>query len=315
MSDKELWYNKYRPQSLDDYVWKDESTKAKITGWIQNPNDLPHLIMAGPYGTGKTTLALLLFHELKLDRADYLFINASLNTGIDTIRQDIIGFCENAGWTGIKIVVLDEAERLSQSAQKSLKGVMDTYGDHTRFIFTTNNLGSIAGALKSRARTVIMDAMDREEYIFRLVEIAQSEGVMPDVDAGLPIIETITNQTYPDLRKAIDIMQDSTVEGLLTEPSERSETEADWESFVVDTIVDLKNIVVLREMLAGVPANEIVDIYRFLYEKATAIFEDNEICGAAVELIAEHLDMHTRATFPDITVASLLIKLSRLYNV
>ncbi len=314
MSSSELWYAKYRPHTLDDFVWRDENTKNKLTEWIREER-IPHLILSGPYGTGKSSMAMLMAEVLELESSDYLFINASINTGIDTIRTDIIGFCENAGWSGQRLVVLDEADRLSTSAQDSLKGVMDEYGDDTRFIFTSNHIHRISGALKSRARTIMFDVMDSDNFVTKLCDIGIAEGVLDIEDeTQAEVIEQIVDKTYPDLRKGIDLLQDCVVDGSVSPLSNTSEAEATWESIVSDALVSESGVIPLRDMLASIPVSEMEKIYRYLYQNIPAIYaEDDKSKGNdAVIAIAEYMDMNSRSAFPDITLAALIIKLSRL---
>lgn len=305
MSKKELWYHKYRPQNLEDYVWKDDGVRQDFETWVENPALLPNIILAGPWGTGKTTLALILEDLLGLDRSDYLFINASLNTGIDTVRTDIISHCENTGWGSIKVVVLDEAERFSQSAQDSLKGVMDTYGEYTRFIFTTNRLSRMSEGLVSRSRTIHIDAMDMNAFIQRLLKILEEEEVEIDND-GVEVLQSIVDRTYPDMRKAIGLLQQSVANGKVQPLTEESETSSAWEKIIVDTVAGNVSLMEMRKALADLRREDIEDIYRFLYRET----EEHE----AVVLIAEYLDRHTRTPFPDITLSALLIKLKEIYE-
>ncbi len=314
MSENSLWYTKYRPHTLEDFVWKDDATKAKVLKWLGR-EDLPHLILAGPAGTGKTSLAMLVAEILKLEASDFLFVNASLKTGVDTIRTDIIGFCENSGWSGQRLVVLDEADRLSASAQDSLKGVMDTYGDNTRFIFTSNHIHKMTLPLKSRARTIMFDVIDTDSYITKLGEIGLAEGVLDLEDqTQVDTLQDIMDKAYPDLRKGIDLLQDCVLDGKVTPLSKTSESESPWEDIVANALTSAAGIIPLRDMLASIPVSEVEKIYRYLYENIPAIYaeEDADKGNRAVLMIADHLDMNARSAFPDITLAALIIKLSRL---
>ncbi len=306
----ELWYDKYRPKTLDEYVWKDESVRLKIQKWINNPGGQPNLIIAGPYGVGKTTLALLLRNEFGLENSDFLFVDASIDTKIDDIRENVISFCENTGWSGIKLVVLDEAENLSQKAQESLKGTINRYGAYTRFIFTTNNLSRISGGMKSRARSIVIDALDSEAFMEKLFKIGVAEGIIPEdfSDDDMNVMVAIQDRSYPDLRKAIDLLQDSVSEdGTLVLSRSSTETSRPWGEFIVDTIMGETGVAAIRDFTASMSKVEIEDVYRFLYTDTTELFDDE---GEAVRLIASYLDKNSRSAFPDITLTALLDELS-----
>lgn len=309
-----LWYHKHRPNSLDGYVWKNQELREKIESWVENTAAMPNLILAGPPGTGKTTLALMLQDLFQLDATDFLFINCTLkrNSSIETIRNDITSHCENGGWGGIKVVVIDESNRLSHAAQESLKGVMDAYGEYTRFIFTTNHVRKMDVAVLSRARLITMDVMDTDEFVDRVLGIAREEGVIGDgaEDEEIAALQEIVDAAYPDLRKAIDTLQDSVRGGKLHFPSKDAVIDESWMTVVLDTIGGNGSVDTLRQELVGVRPEDIEDIYRFLYEHVTEICPENT--EDAVTTIAEYLDKHSRSVFPDITLAALLFELQEL---
>ena len=313
MKNTQLWYQKYRPTDLEGYVFRDNALREKLTEWLNDPGSMPNLILAGPPGTGKTTLALMLQELLGLDSGDFLFLNCTIkrNSSIDVIRGDITNHCENAGWGGFKVVVIDEANRLSFAAQESLKGPMDAYGEYTRFIFTTNHVRKMDAAVLSRARTITMDAMDMDDFIGRVLMVAQTEGIIGDdpQEAEILALQEIVDRAYPDLRKAIDTLQDSVRGGKLVSPSEDAVIDATWTQVVIDTIAGDGTLDNLRRTLAGIRTEDIEDIYRFLYEHVTELVDHPE---DAITTIAEYLDRHARSAFPDITLAALLLELQEL---
>ena len=315
--EKELWYMKYRPESVSEYIWKNNELKEKIAGWIKDPGNTPHVIFEGPPGTGKTTLSLIVSNELgATDSGDLLFINASVEGGVDTIRSDIVNWCEGGGWSGLKIVVMDEAERLSKDAQEMLRGIMDKYGGFVRFIFTCNEIRRIRSALTSRARIITVDSLDRDAFVSRLLYIGGKEDAVDlENDEHLQLVTSIANQHFPDLRKAIDMMQDCIgADGKVKNPTESGEVSASWEQSLVDTIRKGK-IGKAREMAASLRKDEIEEVYRFLTEKSKDLFSsDEETEGAAIMMISEGLRWHYIVGFQDINLLSTLIMLQKLHQ-
>ncbi len=136
MAETALWYEKYRPTTLDDYVWVSDEIKSRFTFWLSDPNKLPHLILEGPPGTGKTTLALVIGRAI-VESNELLYINTNKHSGVDAIRETVTNFCETAGFDGLKMVLIDEADGLSVAAQDKLRGVINDYGDYCTITFTT----------------------------------------------------------------------------------------------------------------------------------------------------------------------------------
>lgn len=317
MTEKELWYSKYRPETLNDYIWKNKELKEKISGWIKDPASLPHVIFEGPSGTGKTTLSRIISNELgATDSGDLLFLNASVESGVETIRSDIVAWCEGGGWSGLKIVIMDEAERLSKDAQEMLRGIMDKYGDFVRFIFTCNEIRRIRSALTSRARIVTIDSLDRDAFVLKLLDIGAKENAVDmENDDQLELVQSIATQHFPDLRKAIDMMQDCVgPEGKVQNPTETGKVGASWEQALIDTIMKGK-IGKAREMAASLRKDEIEEAYRFLTEKSKELFSsDEETEGAAIMIISEGLRWHYIVGFQDINLLSTLIILQKLHK-
>jgi replication factor C small subunit len=140
-----LWIERFRPQTLDQYICSDE-LKQKFQSFIDN-NDIPHLILAGAAGMGKSSLARLLVHNID---CDYLILNASDENGIDTIREKVKSFASSASFKPLKIIILEEASFLTGPAQEALKNIIEEFSDKTRFIFTANYLGKIVEPIQSR---------------------------------------------------------------------------------------------------------------------------------------------------------------------
>lgn len=315
MSEKFLWYHKYRPTNLDGYVWKNDELKKRMENWIENPEYLPNIIFHGHPGTGKTTLSKLIPLVLGIDDEDVLFINTSRkeHSGIDAIRGLITDFCENAGWSGLKIVIIDEADRLTLPAQDGLRGVMDGFGGHVRFLFTCNHFRRMSPALKSRARAIEIDAMDQEMLIRRLLEIGEAEGVLDSgKDTDLESVVKIVDSTYPDVRKATDILQDVFQGGSSLEEALTYSRAASWEENVLQSILERSEPNEIKELSSSIRQTEIEDVYRFLYTNSGILFRDSELERFAIRRIADYMFKNSFGGFPDILLSGLLIELSEL---
>lgn len=299
-----LWYEKYRPKTLDDYVWTNNETRKQLEDWIKAPLDYPHLLLVGPTGTGKTTLALMMKSLLEGD-IDFKFIPASLRSGVDTIRDEIVGFCESGGFN-TKIVILDEIERISIGAQEMLRNVMDRYVGDVRFIFTGNRIDKTHDAVIGRMWTIQVEALDEGQFIDRLGDILDAEGVDVASDASLARLSTIVDENYPNMRKAISAMQMSVVNGVLVDTVDAGIV-LPWENELWELFAQF-DITRCRRFVTSIRADDFEQVYRVLYNSDAFGSNTDE----AILVIADHLYRHSQAGLPDITLCSCLIKLSEL---
>ena len=226
---KELWVEKWRPKTVDNYVFRDSAQKKQIQQWISD-NTIPHLLFSGNAGIGKTTLAKLLFNELDLNELDILEINASRTNSVDEIRNRIINFIQMIPFGDFKVVLLDEADYLSPNAQAALRGVMEEYHTTSRFILTCNYPNRIIPAIHSRCQGFHIAKLDKTDFTTRVAEILIAENVTPDLD----ILDTYIKATYPDLRKCINMVQMNSQDGVLLTPNEGDKGEQDWKLDMVE---------------------------------------------------------------------------------
>ena len=164
---KQLWTEKYRPNDIDGYVFRDEEQKAQVKTWIDSKS-IPHLLFSGAPGVGKTTLAKILIKQLEIDDFDVLEINASRENSIDTIRDKITGFVQTMPFGDFKVVLLDEADYISPNGQAALRGVMETYHASARFILTCNYPNRVIPALHSRCQGFHIEKVDKTEFTARI---------------------------------------------------------------------------------------------------------------------------------------------------
>ncbi len=200
---KELWTEKYRPSTLDGYVFTDPNTREQVEYMVKEKS-IPHLLLTGPAGTGKTTLAKILVNVLDIDDYDFLQVNASRDNGVDFLKNKIEGFVSTLPFGELKIVLLDEADYLSHNAQAILRGLMETYQSQARFILTANLAHKIITPLKSRSTHIVIDKTDTTEFTARAAQVLLSEGVEFDIDT----LDSYVKATYPDLRNCFEDVAD-----------------------------------------------------------------------------------------------------------
>lgn len=302
---KELWVEKYRPKTIDGYVFKDKEQKTQILQWIKDKS-IPHLLFSGNAGIGKTTLAKILCNELEVDPLDILELNASRTNSVDDVRDKITSFVQMIPFGDFKVVLLDEADYLSPNAQAALRGVMETYHRTARFILTCNYPNKIIPAIHSRCQGFHIARVDQTEFTARVAEILISENVEFELDT----LDTYVKATYPDLRKCINTIQMNGQTGKLIFQKENF-SESDWRVQMVELFKEGK-INDARKLICGkVRAEEMEEIYRWLYDNLS-FFGNEEKQDSAVLIIKQGLVDHTLVVDPEINLAATLIRLARL---
>jgi len=303
---KELWVEKYRPANIDGYVFRDDHQRKQVQTWIKDKS-IPHLLLSGSAGIGKTTLAKILIRELGIEDYDVLEINASRTNSVDDVRDKITNFVQMIPFGPFKVVLLDEADYLSPNAQAALRGVMEEYHATARFILTCNYPNRIIPAIHSRCQGFHVERTDITEFTARVATILVDEGVDFDLDT----LDNYVKVTYPDLRKCINLVQQNVNEGKLAAPNKGDQGEADWK-FDMVTLFKAGKITEARKMLCGkIRAEEMEEVYRWLYDNLD-IFgaEDNQ--DKAILLIKQGLVDHTICADPEINLAATLVRLAKL---
>jgi DNA polymerase III delta prime subunit len=305
---KELWVEKYRPKKVEDYVFRDASQKKQVESWIKE-GSIPHLLLSGAAGIGKTTLARVLCNELNIEDFDVLEINASRDNNVETVRDKIINFVQMIPFGPFKVVLLDEADYLTPNAQAVLRGVMETYSSTSRFILTCNYPNRIIPALHSRCQGFHVEKTDQTEFTARVATILVTE----NIDFDLDTLDTYVKTAYPDLRKCINLVQQNVTEdNVLASPTSGDSGGADYKIAMVELFKKGK-IQDARKLLCGkARPEEMEDIYRWMYDNLELFGDSDEKKDQALLVIKQGLVDHTLIADAEINLAATLVKLARL---
>jgi len=284
MVDNSLWVEKYRPIKLDDYVGN-EHLKEKVSGYIES-EDVPHLLLFGRAGTGKTTLAKLIVKSIE---CDYMVINASDENNVDTVRNKVKNFASSQGFKKYKIIILDEFDYMTPNAQAILRNLMETFSKHCRFILTCNYVEKIIDPIQSRCQTFQIVPPSKKEVAVQLDKILKSEDVNYDVKDLVPIIDS----SYPDIRKVINTCQLNSVKGVL-KLSKNDLLDSDFKTKIVDILKasdDSRNkYMKIRQTVADSKVQDFTEMYSLLYDKVDE-YASGKVSGVILVLAeGQHRD-------------------------
>jgi DNA polymerase III delta prime subunit len=296
-----LWVEKYRPQTLSEYVGN-ETVKETIQQYLDN-NDIPHLLLHGKAGTGKTTLAKLIVNTIKCDS---MIINASDENNVDTVRNKVKNFASSMGFAGFKIIILDEFDYMTPNAQAILRNLMETFSKHCRFILTCNYHEKIIDPIKSRCQTFAITPPTKKDVAIQVTRILDAEKIKYDVKNVADIISSY----YPDIRRILNTCQLQSAKGEL-KVDHQIMVESNFQTKLVDLLKandDKRNMFMnIRQAVADNRLNDYSEMYSMLYSRVDEYAAGNT--ANVILTIAEGLSKDALVVDKEIVFMSTIIQI------
>ena len=305
---KELWIEKYRPKTIDGYVFVDDNQRQQVESWIKDQS-IPNLLFSGSPGTGKTTLGKMLINELNVDEYDVLYANGSKEARKIEWVDKLISFCQTMPYGKFKVVFIDEADYMNpQSVQPALRNLMEDYSHSVRFILTCNYPNKIIPPLHSRLQQLHILKTDHTEFTARAATVLVTEGVEFDIDT----LDSYVRATYPDLRKCLQLLQQNSQSGSLNAPNSTDKSIGDWKLDCVDLFKQGKIREARTLICQQSTPEESEDIFRWMYDNLDLWATDVERQDQAIIIIRNGLVNMPLVADQEINLSATLVELSRL---
>lgn len=296
-----LWVEKYRPVTLDTFIISDD-LKFKFNAYIKS-NDIPHLLLYGTPGCGKSTLANILVKNIS---CDYIYLNASDENGIDTVRDKIKTFVETAGMSPVKVVILDEFDYMTVNAQSALRNIMETYSQTSRFILTCNYVEKIIDPIKSRCQIYNLGNPDMKEVGKFIISMLRSENINFDLANLVSYTKLIQN----DIRKLINVLQKQSLTGTLVLDSSNTIAN-DVKQNILDILksTDKKEnkLKAIRQLIVNAGITNFIDFYKFLYDNVEEYSNGND--ALVILVLADMEYQYSFVVDKEINFSACIIKI------
>jgi DNA polymerase III delta prime subunit len=305
---KELWVEKYRPNTVDGYVFVDQAQREQVESWIRD-GSIPHLMLSGSAGTGKTTLAKLLINELGVDEYDVMMANGSKEARKVEWVDKLISFCQTMPYGKFKVVLIDEADYMNpNSVQPALRNLMEDYSQTVRFILTCNYPHKIIAPIHSRCQGFHIVKTDHTEFTARVATVLLEENVTFDMD----VLDSYVKATYPDLRKCLNLVQPNSVTGQLVPPGAADKSARDWKLDCVD-LFKKGRIREARTLLCQSSTPEESDeIFRWMYDNLDLFGSTVEQQDQAIVIIRNGIVNIPLIADQEINLSATLIELAQI---
>ena len=295
-----LWVEKYRPSTLENYIGNEHLT-SKVKHYLET-GDLPHLLLFGKAGTGKTTLAKILVKNIE---CDYLYINASDENNVETVRTKVKEFASTIGFKDMKVIILDECDYITPNAQAALRNLMETFSKHCRFILTCNFVERIIDPIQSRCQSFQIIPPSKSDVAKHLHNILIKENVIDTMED----IKVLIDSSYPDIRRVINSAQRNVVNGKL-----KLDT-----SSIIQNDYKLKLLKILktqngktafteiRQLLADNKITDFADLFRLLYDEVDSYGKGH--IAECILIIARYELSDSQVVDKEINAMAMIIEL------
>ena len=305
---KQLWVEQYRPSTMDGYVFVDDAQREQVQTWIRE-GSIPHLMLSGSAGTGKTTLAKLLINELGVDEYDVMYANGSKEARKVEWVDKLISFCQTMPFGKFKVVLIDEADYMNpNSVQPALRNLMEDYSGSVRFILTCNFPNKIIAPLHSRCQGFHITKTDHTEFTARVATVLVTENVEFDLD----VLDTYVKATYPDLRKCLNLTQLNSQSGRLNPPSESDKSARDWKLDCVDLFKRGKIREARTLLCQSSSPEEAEEVFRWMYDNLDLWGNTVERQDQAIIIIRNGLVNNNAVADVEINLSATLIELGQI---
>ena len=303
---KELWVEKYRPNTMDGYVFVDSAQREQVQQWIRD-GSIPHLMLSGSAGTGKTTLAKLLVNELEIDSYDVMYTNGSKEARKVEWVDKLINFCQTMPFGKFKVVIIDEADYMNpNSVQPALRNLMEDYSQTVRFILTCNYPHKIIAPLHSRCQGFHITKTDHTEFTSRVATVLLEEKIQFDMD----LLDTYVKATYPDLRKSLNLVQQNSQTGVLVQPGAGDRSARDWKLDCVDLFKKGRTRDARTLLCQSSTPEEADEIFRWMYDNLELWGKTPEQQDQAIVIIRNGLVSNNAVADVEINLSATLIELA-----